>query len=89
MPVNPGELFNNSVRRAQHVRRDRQADLLRGLEIDDELELVGCSTGKVGRLSAFENFVHVNGGAAVQIGDARPVRHQATDLHKLAFRVRR
>ena len=31
--------LNDFVRPRQHVRRNRQADLFRGFEVDDELEL--------------------------------------------------
>jgi hypothetical protein len=32
--------FDHLVRSRQHIRRNRQADLLRSFEIDDELELL-------------------------------------------------
>ena len=31
--------FNHLIRSHQHIRRDRQADLLSGFQIDDELKL--------------------------------------------------
>jgi hypothetical protein len=34
------------VRARQDVRRNREADLLGRLQIDHQLELVGCSTGR-------------------------------------------
>ena len=36
----------------QHVRRDREANLLRRFEIDDELELLRLFYGNVGGFSA-------------------------------------
>ena len=48
------------IRSRQHVRRYRQADLLGGLEIDDQLELRRLLDGKIGGLGAFQNLVHVN-----------------------------
>src|SRR5262249_39089939 len=33
-------LFDHPVRSRKHVRRDRQADILSGFQIDDELELL-------------------------------------------------
>jgi hypothetical protein len=38
-------------------RRDRQAEHLRGFEIDDHLELVGLLDREVGRLCSFMDFV--------------------------------
>ena len=46
-------LLDHFIRPRQHVRRNRQADLLGRFQIDDELELLGCSTGKISGLSAF------------------------------------
>src|SRR5438128_11519662 len=34
------------IRSVQHRLRNRQTDLLRRLEIDDELKFFGCSTGR-------------------------------------------
>jgi hypothetical protein len=45
------------------VRRDRQADLLGRFEIDDELELHWLLHGKISRLRAFEDLVHVRAEA--------------------------
>ena len=46
-------LLNDFVRPRQHVRRNRQADLLRSFQIDDELKFRGLFDGKVGGLRAF------------------------------------
>ena len=45
-------LLNDFIRPRQHIRRNRQADLLGGFQIYDEIELLGCSTGRsaAGRL---------------------------------------
>ena len=45
-------LLDHLIRPRQHVRRDSESDLLRGLEIDDELELRRLLDGDVGRLGA-------------------------------------
>jgi hypothetical protein len=45
--------LDHFVRPRQHVRRNRHADLLRCLEIDDELEILRLLHGKIGRLGAF------------------------------------
>ena len=46
--VEPSKIYvssDDSIRPRQHIRRNCQADLLGRLQIDDKLELVGCSTG--------------------------------------------
>src|ERR1041385_460751 len=45
--------LDHPVRPCQHVRRDRKPDLLRGLQIDHELELGRLLDGETGRLRAF------------------------------------
>jgi hypothetical protein len=46
------KLFDHFVRPRQHVGRNRQADLLSGLEIDDELELNWLLDRQIGGLGA-------------------------------------
>ena len=43
------------------------------LEVDCEFKLRWLLDGKIGRLGAFEDLVHVSGGAAVHVGKAGPV----------------
>ena len=50
---------DDSVRPPQHLLRNRQADLLRRLEIDHQLELRRLLHRQVGRLGALQDFVHV------------------------------
>jgi hypothetical protein len=52
-------LSNHLIRPRQHVRRDRQADLLGGFQIDDQLELRRLLDGNVSRLGAMQNPIHV------------------------------
>jgi hypothetical protein len=47
------------IRPHQHIRRDRQANLLRCFEVDDELELLWLLDRKIGGLSAVSDFIHV------------------------------
>ena len=51
--------FNYFIRPHQHIRRNRQADLLRSFEIDHEFKLRGLLDGQVGGLCAFWNFVRI------------------------------
>ena len=54
--------FDHFIRSRQHIRRNRQADLLGGFEIDDESNF-RLLHGKIGGLGAFQNLVDVNRGA--------------------------
>src|SRR5262245_39140422 len=66
--VSASPLSNHLIRSRQHVGRNRQADLLGGFQIDDELELHRLLDRKIGGLRALQNLVHVGGGTAVEIG---------------------
>ena len=56
--VNP-KLFDDFVRPRQHVWWNRQADLLGGVEIYDQLELRRPLHRQIAGLGAFENPVDV------------------------------
>src|SRR5262245_40144215 len=51
-----GPLFDDLIRPRQERGRDREAEGLGGLEVDDEFELGGLLDGEVGGLRAFEDF---------------------------------
>jgi hypothetical protein len=57
-------LFDHSCRPYQHIRRNRQADLLRRFEFGDELELDRLLDGKIRRRPAFQDLVDKRGGAS-------------------------
>ena len=46
--------IDHLVRPRQHIRRNRQADLFRRFQIDDELELLRLLDGKIGGLAPFK-----------------------------------
>ena len=63
--LNAGTMsLDYSVRSHQHIRRDRQADLLRRFQIDDELKLHRLLHRDIRGLGAFQNLVDESGGAA-------------------------
>src|SRR6266851_6332169 len=80
-------LLDHLIRPLQERRRDRQAEGLGGLEIDDEFILGRLLDRKVGGLRALEDPVHVSGGAAKEIRIIRAISHQPASLCKL-FRSR-
>jgi len=50
--ANP-KLFNDLIRPHQHVGRNRQADLLSRLQVDDQLEFLRLFDGNIGWLGPF------------------------------------
>ena len=78
-------LLDHLIRPRQHVRRNRQADLFRGLQIDDELELRRLLHRQIGGLGAFQNFVHVDSRRADR-GRRSPARR--TSAHPLPQTLR-
>jgi hypothetical protein len=52
--------LDHPVRSRQYVRRDRENDLLRRLQIDDEFELRRLLDGKLGRVDSLQDSVHGN-----------------------------
>src|SRR6266446_2535571 len=72
------------IRPLQERLRDRQAEGLGGLEVDDQLELGGLLDGKICGLGALEDSIHVPGSPTIQIGDDWPVGHETTGFGHLA-----
>src|SRR5260370_1709232 len=55
----PPGLLNHLIRPLQERRRERQAEGLGGLEIDDEFELGRLLDGKVAGLGTLDDSIHV------------------------------
>src|SRR5262249_22363045 len=68
-------LPNHLVRSRQHVGRNRQADLLGRLQVDDELKPHRLLNRQVARRCASENFIHVSCGTPIHLCAIRPIRH--------------
>src|SRR6266496_1713382 len=81
--------LNHLVRPRQHVRRNREPDLLSRLEVDDEFELRRLLHGEIGGLCAFQDLVNVNSCASPQIGEVCSIRHKAASLHPKTLRMHR
>src|SRR5215470_5654664 len=63
--------------------RDRQAQRLRGLEVDDQLELRRLLHWKSGGSLAFEDPVGVRGSSTPEIEQTRPIGSESTRLRTL------
>ena len=76
-------------RAGEQLRRNRQADFLSGLKVDDEIELHRLFDRKVGRFCSLENPVHVLCYAPVAVRDVRPVVHEPTGIYIFTSEVHR
>src|ERR1700730_3470818 len=74
--------------REQH-RRDFEADRPRGLEVDNELELVYLLDRQVTRVDALKNSTGVNTAFVIALMQDRSIAHQATGFDELAEFVKR
>ncbi len=76
-----------------------EAERLRGLEVDDQLERGGLLDGEVSGLPTLDEFVYISGGALPEVGGAWSISHEApppqiavtrkSPVARLGARVRR
>src|SRR4029453_14527303 len=69
-----GPSFNDLIRPGPEWGRDRQAEGLGGLQVDDGIELRWLLDGQIGRLGSLENAVDIGDGAP-QNSEAAPCYH--------------
>jgi hypothetical protein len=67
----------------QERRGNGEPEGLSRLKVDDQLELHRLLHREVSGLDSLEDFVHIGGGAVVQVRNTRPVGHEATILYIL------
>src|SRR5262245_26735398 len=67
--------------------RNREAENLGGLEVDDQLELGRLLDGEICGLCALEDPVDIGSRPAVQFGEVRPIGHEATGVNVFAVCV--
>src|SRR5262249_36956588 len=80
-PHSPLFSLDHLVRSRQHVRRNRQADLLRCLQVDHKLKLSCLLYRQVSRFGAFQDLVDVVGRTPVTVRGVRVVGHESTSVH--------
>jgi hypothetical protein len=78
-------LLDHLVRSEQHVRRNREADLLRRFQIDHQLKLRRLLDWQVSGFGAFQDFIHVVGGAPKTLGFVGCIGQQSTRFWKVAL----
>src|SRR2546428_723951 len=72
---------NHLVRQEEERWGYGDAEGLGGLEVEDQLELCGLLHRQVGGLGAFQELVHVGGGASPQVKHVWSIRHETASLH--------
>ena len=68
----PRRSFDDLIRPQHQRRRDREAECLGGLQIDDEVELTGLLDWKITGLCAFDDLVHVVSHASHDVRELAP-----------------
>src|ERR1700747_3417800 len=81
--------FDHLVGDGEQRRRNREAERLRGLEVDHQLEFRGLHHRKVSRLLALENPPDINANLSIGIDETGAVAHQAARCGKVAPNVQR
>src|SRR5262249_50513012 len=76
-------LFDHLICSYEHIRWNRQADLLGGFEINNQLKLHRLFYRQVSGLAAFEDLIHIRGSAAEHVGSAVPIGHEPSSVHEL------
>jgi hypothetical protein len=65
--------LDQPIRSGEHLRRDRQADLLSRFQIDDELELLRLLAGEIGWLGTFKGDALKDSARSGSVGHKTPL----------------
>src|SRR5262245_13370863 len=77
------QLFDHLVGNGEHSGRERDAERLGGLEVDDELELGRLNHRQIGRLLAFENPPDIVAALSISIRSVGSVAHETASRREL------
>src|SRR5205823_12399705 len=75
------------VRAVQHRLRNRQPDLSRRLQVDHKLKLRRLLHRQISRLGAFQDLVHVNSRALMEVSVVLTVGHEAALIDKFLLKI--
>src|SRR5262245_3680686 len=68
-----GSSLDNFVRPREYRLRDRQAERLGGLEVDDQLEFRGLLDREIGRVRSSEKPVHIRRDSGIELHERRAI----------------
>src|SRR5439155_9863430 len=71
------------IRPLQHADWNRQTNQFCGFEVYDEFKLRCLLHRQISRFGAFQNLVHVNRRAPIEVNVVRPIGHEAALIDKL------
>ena len=80
-------LLNYLVDAGEQTYRNCKAEGVGGVDIDDELVFGRLLYRQFGRLSAFQNAVHIIRGAAILLRNVSTIAHEAPIIDKGAVRI--
>ena len=71
------------IRPFEHAVRNCQINLFGRLKVNDEFKLRRLLHRQVSRFGAFQDLVHVNSRAPIEVGGVRPIGHETALIDKL------
>ena len=81
--------FDHLVNERKQVRRNFEAERLRGLEVNNKFELVYLLNRQLSRFHAFKNSTGVDTAFVIALTEHGSIAHQAADFDVLADFVKR
>src|SRR5829696_3566774 len=79
--------FDHLVGACEERFRHADAERLRGLKVENQLNLRGLLDRQVGRLVALENAADIDPSQAISVGEVGPVTHQAACGNEVAILI--
>src|SRR4249920_3173702 len=79
--------LDHSIRSREKFRRECQSDLFRCLQVDHEFKLRCLLHRQISRFGTFQDLVHVNSRAPIEVIEVRPIGHETALIDKLSLEV--
>src|SRR5215831_16925315 len=87
--MNSPASFDQLVGEREQLPRNGKAERLGGLEVQDHLELGRKLNGKIARLLAAQDAIHIRGGAMNDVYHVDPVGEQTAVFDKKRYKIGR
>ena len=79
--------IDHLIRPLEHAAWNCQTDLFCRLEVNDEFKLRCLLHRQISRFGAFQDLVHVNSRAPIEVIEVRPIGHETALIDKLLLEV--